>query len=84
MDGFPTALPTPRFLKADGSPVLRWGVLAPGEIAAAFTHTLHTHTDQRVVAVASRSRDRAAAFGRDFGIDKTYDSKDVAFAKADN
>jgi predicted dehydrogenase len=49
-------------------------VLAPGEIAAAFTHTLHTNMDQRVVAVASRSKDRAAAFGRDFGISKTYGS----------
>ncbi|MFZ0709404.1 MAG: Gfo/Idh/MocA family oxidoreductase [Terrimicrobiaceae bacterium] len=76
MDGFPTTLPTPRFLKANGGPVLRWGVLAPGEIAAAFTHTLHTHTDQRVVAVASRSKDRAAAFGRDFGISNTYGSYD--------
>jgi predicted dehydrogenase len=49
-------------------------VLAPGEIAAAFTHTLHINTDQRVVAVASRSKDRAATFGRDFGISKTYGS----------
>jgi predicted dehydrogenase len=84
MDRFPATLPTPRLLKATGGPVLRWGVLAPGEIAAAFTHTLHANTDQRVAAVASRSKDRAAAFGRDFGIGKTYDSKDVAFARADN
>ena len=34
------------------------GALAPGEIAAAFAHTLHTNKDQRV-AVASRSKDRA-------------------------
>jgi len=59
-----------------GGPILRWGILAPGEIAAAFTHTLHTNTDQRVVAVASRSKDRAVAFGRDFGISNTYDSYD--------
>ena len=74
MDRFPTTLPTPRFLKATGGPLLRWGILAPGEIAAAFVHTLHTNTDQRIVAVASRSKDRAFTFGRDFGISKSYDS----------
>jgi predicted dehydrogenase len=57
-----------------GGPLLRWGILAPGEIAAAFVHTLRTNTDQRIVAVASRSKDRAVAFGRDFGISKSYDS----------
>ena len=77
MDVFPSTLPTPQFLKTTGGPILRWGILAPGEIAAAFTHTLHTNTDQRVVAVASRSKDRAVAFGRAFGISKTYDSYDT-------
>ena len=72
MDVFPSTLPTPQFLKTTGGPILRWGILAPGEIAAAFTHTLHTNTDQRVVAVASRSKERAVAFGREFGISKTY------------
>ena len=74
MDRFPTTLPTPRFVKTTGGPLLRWGILAPGEIAAAFAHTLHTNTDQRIVAVASRSKDRAVAFGRDFGISKSSDS----------
>jgi predicted dehydrogenase len=73
---FPSTLPTPRFLKTTGGPILRWGILGPGEIAAAFTHTLHTNTDQRVVAVASRSKDRAVDFGRNFGINNTYDSYD--------
>jgi predicted dehydrogenase len=76
MDAFPSTLPTPQFLKTTGGPILRWGILAPGEIAAASTHTLRTNTDQQVVAVASRSKDRAVAFGRDFGISNTYHSYD--------
>jgi hypothetical protein len=70
---FPLRCQLPALLKQPG-PLLRWGILAPGEIAAAFAHTLHTNTDQRIVAVASRSKDRAVAFGRDFEISKSSDS----------
>jgi predicted dehydrogenase len=52
--------------------VLRWGILAPGEIAADFVHALHTHTEQRVHAVGSRSAERAEAFARRYGIDRSY------------
>ena len=45
----------------EGRP-LRWAVLAPGEIAADFTRTLHSNSSHRVVAVGSRSLDRAEAF----------------------
>jgi predicted dehydrogenase len=59
-----------------GPPPLRWGIAAPGEIAADFVHTLQRHTTQRVDAVASRSLGRAEAFGERFGIPMRYGSYD--------
>lgn len=52
--------------------MLRWGVLAPGEIANDFVSTLHAHTDQRAVAVASRTAQRAADFAAKHGIPRAY------------
>jgi predicted dehydrogenase len=68
------SLPTPNVTPLRGGPVLRWGVLAPGEIANDFVTTLHGNTDQRVHGVASRSADRAAAFAAKHGIPRHYDS----------
>jgi predicted dehydrogenase len=57
-----------------GGPVLRWGVLGPGTIANDFTATMHRNTDQRVIAVGSRSLDRAGRFAADHGVDRAYGS----------
>ena len=65
---FPTTLPASTAYPLTGGPTLRWGVLGPGEIAAAFTKALHDSTDQRVVAVGSRSAERSATFAQQFGI----------------
>ncbi len=70
MNFFPASTATP----LRGGPTLRWGVLAPGRIAADFVATLHSNSDQRMHAVASRSLERATAFGARFGIDRVYDS----------
>lgn len=56
------------------APALRWAVISPGGIAGKFTHSLHAATASRVVAVASRSADRAAAFAAEHGIDTSYGS----------
>lgn len=72
MTTFPTALPTARTYPLEGGPVLRWGILAPGDIAKDFAHAVHTHTDQRVLAVASRSLERATAFAARHGIEHAY------------
>jgi predicted dehydrogenase len=61
-------LPPSTAVPLRGGATLRWGVLAPGTIAGDFTNALHTFTDQRVVSVASRSRERAEAFAARFGI----------------
>ncbi|WP_082460025.1 Gfo/Idh/MocA family protein [Frigoribacterium sp. Leaf8] len=66
-----------------GGPVLRWGVIGPGEIAGDFTDALHAHTDQRVVAVASRSLDRAEAFARAHGVDTAHGDAEALVASPD-
>jgi predicted dehydrogenase len=58
----------------DSAPSLRWGILAPGQIAANFTRSVLAHTDQRVVAVGSRSPERASSFGATFAIGSAYGS----------
>ena len=67
-------LPQPRVPDPRDAPSLRWGVLAPGTIAGDFVDGLARHTGQRVVAVGSRSADRAEAFARPRGIDRAYGS----------
>jgi len=69
---FPSALPEPTNTPLRGGPTLRWGILAPGVIADAWTTTVHANTDQRVVAVASRDAERAAAFAARHGIPTAY------------
>ncbi|MGO2658177.1 Gfo/Idh/MocA family protein [Mycetocola reblochoni] len=63
----------PRFETDAGEPALRWGILAPGGIAAAFVRSLR-HTVQRPVAVGSRSLDRAQRFAAEHGIESAYGS----------
>ena len=67
-------LPEPRHPDPHDAPPLLWGVLAPGGIARDFTAALHRHTAQRVIAVGSRSLDRAAAFAGEHGIERAYGS----------
>lgn len=74
MPTLPRTLPLPRTIRLTGGPTLRWGVLGPGEIAAAFTSTLHRNTDQRVAAVASRSAERGDAFAAEFGVPTVHRS----------
>ncbi|QEO08973.1 Gfo/Idh/MocA family protein [Protaetiibacter larvae] len=64
--------PEPSHVPLRGGPVLRWGVLAPGAIAHDWVTTLHANTDQRVVAVASRTAERAEAFAARHGIPRSY------------
>ncbi|GAA4048560.1 Gfo/Idh/MocA family oxidoreductase [Streptomyces shaanxiensis] len=51
---------------------VRWGILATGGIAAAFTADLVDLPDAEVVAVASRSQASADAFAERFGIARAY------------
>jgi len=57
-----------------GEPSLRWGIVGPGWIAGAFAGALEAHTDQRVVAVSSRSPERGAAFAAEHGLEHVFGS----------
>ncbi|MEU6083361.1 Gfo/Idh/MocA family oxidoreductase [Streptomyces sp. NPDC047108] len=71
------SLPPPRTPDPLQAPALNWGVVGPGGIAAAFTDAVHTHTTQRVVAVSSRSTDRARAFASRFDVPAAYGGHDA-------
>ncbi|MFJ5223751.1 Gfo/Idh/MocA family protein [Streptomyces sp. NPDC088400] len=51
---------------------VRWGVLATGAIAAAFTADVRELADAEVVAVASRTEASANEFASRFGIPRAY------------
>lgn len=65
-------LPEPDYQPLRGGPVLRWGVVAPGHIAGEFVGSLNRSTEQKVVAVASRSLERAQQFATEHGIETAY------------
>jgi predicted dehydrogenase len=65
-------VPDPRTPDPADAPPLRWGVVAPGHIAAQTVGALRAHTRQDVVAVASRDPERGAAFAARFGIDRVH------------
>lgn len=83
MPSLPTALPVSRVPDPAAAPPLRWGILATGGIAGSFVTALAAHTSQRVVAVGSRSADRAAAFAATHGIARAYGSYHALVADPD-
>ncbi|MDR2377909.1 MAG: Gfo/Idh/MocA family oxidoreductase [Bifidobacteriaceae bacterium] len=56
------------------APPLNWGFMGPGGIAATVAESLVKATRQRLVAVGSRSLERAEAFARRFGAPRAYGS----------
>jgi len=53
---------------------VRWGVIGPGRIASRLVRDFPHVPGASLVAVASRSVERAAAFAAEHGIDRTHDS----------
>jgi predicted dehydrogenase len=80
MVNFPRTLPSPRTAPLRGGATLNWGVLAPGDIARDFVQAMHSHTDQRAIAVAGRSPDRARAFAEAHGIRRWHESHEALVA----
>jgi predicted dehydrogenase len=66
------SLPTPTNAPLLGGPVLRWGIVAPGGIGHDWVAAVREHTDQQIVAVGSRSAERAAEFARQHAIPRAY------------
>jgi predicted dehydrogenase len=74
VNDFPASLPASRIGDPMDAPPLRWGVLAPGRIAGSFVDALARCTRQRLVAVGSRSLDRAQAFASANGAERAHGS----------
>ena len=53
---------------------IRWGIIATGEIAKNMVETLNRCNDAEVVAVASRTQQRAESFGHKWNISTCYGS----------
>jgi predicted dehydrogenase len=62
---------------------IRWGIAATGGIARAMTATLATLPDATVIAVGSRSLERATAFAAEHGIPRPYGSHEELVADPD-
>lgn len=75
-----SSLPKSRIPDPAQAPPLRWGILGPGTIAHTFAATLRKNSRQELVAVGSRSRERAQAFADEFGIEHVHDSYEALVA----
>ena len=75
--------PEPTATPLRGGPALRWGVIGTGEIAGDFTDALHAHTDQRVVAVSSRTLDKAERFAASHGVATAVEGQEALVALAE-
>lgn len=53
---------------------IRWGLIGLGSIARRFSNCFPFAPDAEIYAVASRSKDKADAFGAEFGATKRYGS----------
>jgi predicted dehydrogenase len=73
------AFPVPTTAPLRGGPVVRWGILAPGRIAKQWADAVLAHTDQPIVAVASRDLGRAQAFADAIGA-KAYGAYEALLA----
>jgi predicted dehydrogenase len=65
-------LPEARTPDPHTAPAIRWGILAPGGIAHTFADAVAVGTASEVVAVGSRSLERAQDFADEFGITRAY------------
>jgi predicted dehydrogenase len=74
MPTLPSSLPISRVPDPATAPPVRWGILATGGIARSFVTALAAHTTQQVVAVGSRSAERAQAFAAEHGIARAHGS----------
>jgi predicted dehydrogenase len=79
----PTSLPASRIKPSSDAPVLRWGVLGSGWIAERFIESARAHTKQEIVAVGSRTKDRAEEFASRMGLKNAYADYEE-FVAADN
>lgn len=73
-------LPKPQLLDPASVPVLKWGVIGPGNIAETFVEATLKHTRQQITAVASRTPGRATEFAAKFGIATVHEGYEALVA----
>jgi xylose dehydrogenase (NAD/NADP) len=64
-------------------PALRWGILGAARITRSLVPAFQAASGQRLVAVASRSAGKAAAFAEQWGVERTFDSYEALLADPD-
>ncbi|NHA69827.1 Gfo/Idh/MocA family protein [Phycicoccus flavus] len=74
------ALAAPAVPEPADAPPLRWGVLGPGGIAHTFAAAARAGTRAEVVAVGSRSAERAGAFADEHGVARSHGSYEALVA----
>ncbi|GAA3453217.1 Gfo/Idh/MocA family protein [Dactylosporangium matsuzakiense] len=74
-----STLPTARTADPADAPPIRWGIIAPGWIAGQFAGAVHKHSASTVVAVGSRSQERAEQFAAQYGA-RAYGSYEALVA----
>ena len=62
---------------------LRWGIIGTGQIATTFARALREARTGGLHAVASRSLDRAKAFGREYGAEQHYSADEDLLGDVD-
>ncbi|MEM6541868.1 MAG: Gfo/Idh/MocA family oxidoreductase, partial [Bacteroidota bacterium] len=58
---------------------IKWGIIGPGKIARSFADDLKLVNNATLNAVASRNRERATIFAKDYGISHIFDNYDELF-----
>ncbi|ROR73219.1 Gfo/Idh/MocA family protein [Bogoriella caseilytica] len=64
----------PQPLDPHDAPPLRWGIIGAGGIAGRFATEVPAHSAQRIVAIGSRSAEKAAAFAAEHGVPVAHGS----------
>ncbi len=67
-------IPKPEIIDPNSVPSFHWGFIGAGDIAEVMAETLSKHTNQRVVAVGSKTPGKAKAFAKRFGLARHYDN----------
>jgi len=62
-----------------GNVSIKWGIIGAGNIAGKFASDLAMVVNAELIAVASRSADKAALFAQKYGAQKAYGSYDALF-----
>lgn len=65
------------------APIVRWGIIGPGGIAARFAAAMRLVEGGEIVAVASRSKRRGRDFAKRHGVARAYEGSEGLLADAD-